>query len=887
MRFSVIILLIVLLLCYKNDLSAQQNTIVTAEFSQQSVASVLAQLSKSYDLRFAYDSYELRHIYGAWKFEAQPIDAVLQALLESTGWMFKWVDATAIIYHELDPIGIEKSPEEEETNHTILGEVRDFYTRELLPFAVLSNSKSGQVITTDADGKFTLLMPNQTTDSLEVFFVGYEVKNVALSFFFKKRYATILLIPARNYLPDVIIQSEGVRWIESSGKPGINTINPGSFATTQGTGEADILRTAQLLPGISATQESSNGLYIQGSNNDQTQISFDGFNLYHQDHFFGAFTAVNANAVKAMRIHKGITDARFGGRTAGIVEIIGKEGTLKRTTAQIDIGPLAVGAVVESPMDTLGKSSVILTARRAFTNVLYSPTYRQLFNTTYNAAVTSGDKNISQNFDRNNPDFYFQDLNLKFTYRPTRKDIINISGYASGDNLFVQYADSSGRELENPIDVKYTDESSKKNVGASSRWLRTWNNGWESEARIGWSRFTGSFFSVDTIHERLFQTDSIRFTSEQTALKDLDARFEMRKVFSGIKLNAGLEVNSISSGMKRNEDGKITADSLDRGIVYSVFISANNESEEKLRINPGIRINYYDRSAKFYFEPRLLMQFDLVHGKIKLKSSVGRVHQYVQRIQTQSLYLNTPDYWRMSGPESIPVLLSDQIMVGCNLYIRGWIIDVETYRKWNDGNILNTNSYINATGNSLKVLAGRGEAVGADILVMRNYRRHHIMLGYSLLKTSTDFPLDGFYNIPEIFEQRHEFKFNYEWHLKKWDLAVFWVYGSGRPYTPLLGTYDFPLPDGNSRKLPVYGELNSARLPAYHRMDFTVAWRFMLGKIAGSLQFSLFNVYNQPNVRDIQYRALRNSNNPNDFAVDKRDVSMLGFLPSLNLKLKF
>ncbi len=887
MKFSVKILLIVFLICCKHSLSGQQNTHITEEFSQQSVSKVLTKLSKTYNLRFAFDSYELRQFSGTWKFESTPIDEVLIALLESTGLVYKWLDETVVIYRELEPTQIEKDFPDESAIHNVHGVVRDYYSRELLPFAVLSIAKSGQTMVTDADGEFNLQLTLPATDSMEVFFVGYEVKIIPLNYFHSKKFATLFLIPSRNYLPDVLIQSEGIRLIDATGVPGIISINPGSFATTQGTGEADIFRTAQLLPGISATQESSNGLYIRGSNNDQTQISLDGFNLYHQDHFFGAFTAINANAVKAMRIHKGITDARFGGRIAGIVEMVGKEGTLMKTTAQIDLGPLAIGAVVEAPTDTLGKSSLIITARRAFTNILYSPTYRQLFNTTYNAAVTTGDNSVNQNFYKDNPDFYFQDLNLKFTYRPTPRDIINISGYASGDELFVQYADSSGRELENPIDVKYTDESSKKNVGASSRWVRSWNNGWESESRIGMSRFSGSFFSADTVRERLFQTDSIRFSSEQTTLKDLDARLELSKLFTGIKLNTGLEVNVIQSAFKRNVSGTINSDTIDAGSVISAFISANNESEERLKITPGIRVNYYDRTAKFYFEPRLLMQCDFFSGKLKLKSSAGRVHQYIQRIQTQSLYLNTPDYWRMSGPGSIPVLQSDQIMFGFLLNIKGWTLDIEGYQKWNEGNILNTNFYNNATGNEGSLLEGRGRSAGADVLLTKNYKRHHLILGYSLLKAVADFPLDGFVDIPEVFEQRHELKFNYELHLKKWDIALFWVYGSGRPFTPLLGTYDFPLPDGNTRKLPVYGELNSARLPVYHRMDITAAWRFLLGKMAGSIQFSIFNVYNQSNVRDIQYRALRMSNNPNDFVVDKRDVAMLGLLPSINLKLKF
>lgn len=877
-----------LLLLTGSVLSGQADIRISEEFSDIRASEVLQQLSEKYQINFAYDSFQIGKIRGSWVFENVSPAQVLTTLLAETDFVFKLLDETYVIFLEA---AIDQSPESEEVGEEftrIQGEIRDAYSRELLPFAVLTIANTFFVLNANSEGQFTIENALDENDTLEVFFVGFEVKVIPVKEILHKSFVSIYLTESRNYLPDVMITAEGVSLQKTGYIPGLHVMNPSSLSVIQGTGEADVMRAAQILPGINATQESSNGLYIRGSNNDQTQISFDGFNLYHQDHFFGAFTSVNANAVKAMNIHKGITDARFGGRTAGVVEIFGKEGNLNKSAGQIDLGPFAIGAVFEAPMDTAGKSSIFIAARRAFTNVIFSPTYKSLFNTTYNAAVVTSPKKGAQTFGTNDPEFFFQDVNVKFTYRPTKRDFLNLSIYTSHDQLFVQYADSSDKELENPQNISYTDENYKKNAGASLRWGRAWKNDWSSTFVAGFSRFTGSFFSSDSINDLLFQTDSVRFTSELTSLDDFDGRFEMSKKFNRHQFISGLQVNSISSSLKKNEVGEILKDTTATGTIVSAYVSVENESNDRLKIRPGLRVNYFSRTSLFYLEPRLLAQFELIKKTFDLKASVGRVHQYIQRTQTQSLYLNTPDYWWLAESSGKGVLQSDQIMFGFIVHKKNWTFDAEGYYKRTNGNILNRSLYGN-TSLTVEVpfLIGQGRAYGADFLLSKDYKRHHIVVSYSLMKTESDFPEAQLKNIPEVFDQRHELKLNYQLNLKRWDFSLFWVYGSGRPFTPLLGTYNFQLPDGEFRKLPVYGNPNSARLPEYHRLDVTAAYHFMLGSTRVNIQASVFNVYNRVNVRDIQYLTARTSSNPNDFSVAKRSLQMLGFLPSLNLKLNF
>ncbi len=887
MRTSRLIISLIFLLV-GSVVSSQTEVIIQEEFSDFRVSDVLQQLGEKYQINFAYDSFQLGKIRGSWKFDGITPAQALKMLLAETTFVFKSLDETYVIYQERAPDTDSDQDQSSEVSAIVSGEIRDSYSRELLPFAVLTIANSSCAVSANSEGQFTIDTALNESDTLEVFFVGYEVKLIPAREIRGKTFVTIYLSETRNFLPDVMITADGVSFLKTGYIPGLHVLNPSALNVTQGTGEADVMRAAQILPGINATQESSNGLFIRGSNNDQTQISFDGFNLYHQDHFFGAFTSVNANTVKAMNIHKGITEARFGGRAAGVVEIIGREGNLNKSAGQVDIGPLSVGAVFEAPIDSSGKSSIFIAARRAFTKVIFSPTYKSLFNTTYNAAVVTSAEKGTQTFGTNDPEFFFQDFNIKLSYRPTRKDFLNLSLYTSRDQLYVQYADSSDKELENPHNISYTDENYKKNAGASLRWGRTWKNDWSSTFVAGFSRFTGSFFSSDSINDLLFQTDSVRFTSELTVLDDFDGRFEVNRKFNGHHFVSGLQVNTISSSMKKNEVGAILNDTTRTGIIVSAYLSEENETNERLKIKPGVRVNYFSKTSLFYFEPRLLIQFELIKKTFDLKASAGRIHQFIQRTQTQSLYLNTPDYWWIAESSGKGILQSDQLMLGFVFHKKNWTFDVESYYKLTEGNILNRSLFGNSNVTvDLPFLIGQGRAFGADFLLSKDVKRHHMVLSYSIMKTEVNFMLYQLKNVPEVFDQRHELKLNYQLNLKRWDFSLFWVFGSGRPYTPVLGTYNFQLPDGEIRKLPVYGKPNSARLPEYHRLDVTAAYHFVLGSTRINIQASVFNVYNRINIRDIQYLTLRTSSNANDFTISKRSLRMLGFLPSVNLKFNF
>ena len=69
-------------------------------------------------------------------------------------------------------------------------------------------------------------------------------------------------------------------------------------------GEVDVLKSAQLLPGITSNGEGSSGLYVRGGGPDQNLILLDEAVVYNASHLFGFFSVFNADAIKDINIIK-------------------------------------------------------------------------------------------------------------------------------------------------------------------------------------------------------------------------------------------------------------------------------------------------------------------------------------------------------------------------------------------------------------------------------------------------------------------------------------------------------------------------------------------------------------------------------------------------------
>ena len=71
------------------------------------------------------------------------------------------------------------------------------------------------------------------------------------------------------------------------------------------------------------------GLYVHGGRNDENMFLLDGTPLYQVNHLGGLFSAFNTDVVKNVDFYKSGFPARYGGRTASVIDVRTREGDMK------------------------------------------------------------------------------------------------------------------------------------------------------------------------------------------------------------------------------------------------------------------------------------------------------------------------------------------------------------------------------------------------------------------------------------------------------------------------------------------------------------------------------------------------------------------------------
>ena len=79
-------------------------------------------------------------------------------------------------------------------------------------------------------------------------------------------------------------------------------------------GEVDVLKSIQLLPGVSTVGEGASGFNVRGGSTGQNLVLLDEAPVFNSSHMLGFFSVFNPDAVKDIKLIKGGIPSRYGGR---------------------------------------------------------------------------------------------------------------------------------------------------------------------------------------------------------------------------------------------------------------------------------------------------------------------------------------------------------------------------------------------------------------------------------------------------------------------------------------------------------------------------------------------------------------------------------------------
>ncbi len=869
-------------------------TIVINEVYQDvELSTILRQLRKDYNIKIAYDNQLVGQVKVSATLVNQPLDEALTQILEGTPVNHLLVNDKVVIVPR-PPIS-KSDGQPTRTNFAVKGMVKDLSTGETLPNAVIRISNSNLGTVTNLDGFFSMpSVPNDTT-TLIVNYLGYMPKKIKLGPGMNYQNLVIDMQSDVKLLQDITVYDSYNKTMEVTDNISKVSFNPNSMTSLPSLGELDLFKTIQLMPGVSGENESSANLIIRGSLPSQNLVLLDGFTVYHLDHFFGLFSALNPDVIKDVQVFKGGFESKYGGRVGGVVDIVGKSGNTNKHTFNLGMNLISVRGTLEMPIGN--KFNMLLSLRRSFTDVIQSGLYNKLFN-----IARRNDEQIARplddpKFDEIEPDFFFTDVNGKFSFRPSSKDIIALSLYGGSDNLSV----NDTTRIEDPQADAFFQETLNEttewgNSGLSLRWGRQWDQGHYSNLRFS----VGTFFKNYNLNYNyeLNTPDSVELFDlnfrQENEINDVNLGYDNEFTFSEkVKLDAGLSFTTHRISYKTFAADSIASDESDEGGISSLYSTLKLKLTPRLSTSLGFRLNYHDLNEQSYNEPRLSLNYK-VSDQFNLKAAVGKYHQFVNQIVYDDPYQGNQNFWVFSNVDGAPVVESNHYVAGFTYELNGFVFDVEGYVKDLNG-LVEFNLVPFFISDELDdvgfLVDGRGRMRGLDFLIQKDVGKYKGWVSYSLGKSEQAFDQveNGSY-YPSLQDRRHEIKVVNMLDIGRWHLSSSWIYGTGRPFAEFDINYvtndagivtDFAVVKNNQ---------NNSRLPDYHRLDLSASYDLAWDNIRGQVGLSIFNAYGRKNIKtrklnigDLQ-AALGTTNQPE---LTYRDLVLIDFTPSIFLNFTF
>ncbi len=647
-------------------------------------------------------------------------------------------------------------------------------------------------------------------------------------------------------------------------------------------GEVDIIRSIQLLPGVSTVGEGATGFNVRGGNIDQNLILLDEASVFNSSHLFGFFSVFNADAVKDLTLYKGGIPSKYGGRLSSVLDVRQKEGNSKKFGGTAGIGLVSSRLMFEGPI-VKDKASFMIAGRRSYGDIFLP--------------IVNNDLKGNQ--------LFFYDVNGKVNYKIDDKNRVFLSGYIGKDvfnfddefkfawgntTATARWNHLFGPQLFSNFTAVYSDYNyslaipegttafkwgagvQNTNLKADFTYFPNVNNTLDFGAQVTFYQFspgkaegTGSESIFDVIEvQKQYATEVAAYIGNE------------QKIGKKFSIQYGLRYSYFMNKGERNVykyDGERTDDNLTDTVSFG----------------KGDKIADFDA-----WEPRLALNYSF-SDEVSVKASYNRMRQYLHLVSNTTAA--TPiDIWMPAG-EYIEPATVDQVSVGYfrnfkeNTYqfsVEGYYKDYKDLLDYKNGAELLLNDNLET-----ELTQGIGRAYGLEFQLEKVKGRWTGWISYTLSRS--ELKVDGINRndwYSSNYDKTHDlsvvalFKLN-----EKWKFGGNFAFMTGRPATYPDSRYVY-----EGTVVPNYTNRNGARGPAYHRMDLSATltpqkkkdkFLFFIDRPdhwESSWTFSLYNVYGRRNAYSVFFR--QDEDNPTQTAAYQ--LSIFGsIIPGVTFNLNF
>lgn len=633
-------------------------------------------------------------------------------------------------------------------------------------------------------------------------------------------------------------------------------------------GEADVIKSIQLLLGVIGAVEGSSGFSVRGGAMDHNLILLDEATVYNASHLMGFFSVFNNDAIKDVTLYKGDMPASMGGRLASVLDVRMKEGNSKEFVAAGGIGSLSSRLTLEGPI-VKDKCSFIVSGRRTYIDIFFP---------------------LMNNDDMNSNKLYFYDLNAKVNYTLNENNRIFVSGYFGRDmfgsgEMGFGYGNRTFTTRWNHVfghklfmnttlirsNYNYLLESDSNDANAFK---------WDSEMKETGLKIDFSI-AANTHHNLKFGVSSSYFSFSPGVVKGTNDDSFIK--YWAIPKNYALE-HAIYLMDEYHVDKFI----FKYGLRYSIFQNIGKARSLVLDDNYKV-VDYKDyKSGDIYNtysnpEPRLGITY-VLNDQSSIKTSYSHTVQYIQQA-SNSQAGNPLDIWFSASPNIKPQV-ADQWALGYfrNFFDNSLETSAEVYYKKMD-KLIDFKDFASLLLNDemeADIRAGKGHSYGMELYARFAKNKFDGWVSYTYSRTYRKTPNVNYGDTYKAaYDKPHNLSLVFTYNFsKRASLSANWQIATGQAYSKPVGRVVY-----ENTVIPVYSVRNDGRFPVYHRLDlsFTLKSRRNTShRWQGEWNFSVINAYNRKNPWTIYFEQ----------DVDKPDETharMIYFpmIPSVTYNFKF
>ncbi|MCX6229920.1 MAG: TonB-dependent receptor [Bacteroidetes bacterium] len=749
---------------------------------------------------------------------------------------------------------------------TIKGFVYEKESGEPVIYTTLYLKKTSLGATTDDNGFFVISKIPPGNYTLMITFLGYDSLAIPVTVRADEIINKKLILHKNAIDLDVIKITAEREEARQETKISITKITPKQLKQipTIG-GQADLAQYLQVIPGVIFTGDQGGQLYIRGGSPIQNKVLLDGMVIYNPFHSIGLFSVFETDIIRNADVYTGGFGAEYGDRISSVMDITTRDGNKKKFTGKFSSSTFGAGLLLEGPLS------------KEIENNSNSTSFIVSFKNSY---LAQSSKIFYKYIDSAGLPFNFTDLYAKLTFNGINGSKLNIFGFHYDDNVnnYQALADFNWKTTgigANFVVVPGNSAAIMEGVAAYSDYMITMV---DKDLLPKQSEING--FNLGLNFTYFFGKDQFRYGIEM----------------QGFKTNYTF-YNSAKRELSQSESTTEIAGYFKYKSTVGKFL-----------LEPSVRIQYYASLSEMSLEPRFAMKF-LATDFLRFKFAGGFYSQNLIDAKSDRDVVNL-FYGFLSGPDNLPETFKGQEVTSKLQKAQHAIFGIECdimkyvtanlefyYKNFSQLSNINRNKifddvepYNNKTSPDYKpdymrkdFIIETGNAYGFDYSMKYDFKRLYIWAVYSLGYVNRT---DEFQDYVPHFDRRHNVNLLLSYVLGgklDWELSFRWNYGSGFPFTETTGYYEKlsfndinqSIPNSNGQLGVLYGDINTRRLPDYHRLDVSLKKKFFVARNSVlETTLSITNVYNRENL--FYFNTIRNER-----------VNQLPFMPSFGLSLTF